>query len=702
MFEDSKWIACPKIKNEHGSFLFRKQFKCDKKIKSATLAVCGLGYGEYTINGKKVTDDVLTTPFTRFDRRVIYLTYDVTELVVQGSNTIGVFLGNGWYNDIGAAWNLEKATWRHHPKMILELKIEREDGEIIKINSDTTWKCCEGPITYNHVREGEIYDARLEQKLWNTNEFSDDSWENAVICPGPGGILEPMDMPPIRVVRTLNMTYLGNNVYDTGENISGWAKIKVKGKQGSVVELHYCEILTENGDIDNSHICKFISGDLKYCDKYILSGDGVEEWEPRFVYHGFRYVKVVNAPEDFEICARVVHTDLEIIGDFECSDDMLNKIHQAARRSTLTNFHSIPTDCPHREQLGWTADAHISAEQALMNYDMLKSYRKWLEDFKDVQRPSGQLPGIIPTSNWGYNWGNGPGWDSAIILIPWYVYEITQNASLICQMWDNMKLYMEYMKSMSEDYIVDFGLGDWNSPKNAKICPSAVTGTAYYYSNAKIMAKCAVMMNEDAAYYEDLAEKIKISFREKFLNRPELEKSQTFIACCIYQGLYNPEEIPEKAAKLAELVGDNDYRIDCGILGTKYIFSALADNGYSNVLYKMVTNPKMPSYAYWINNGMTTFCSSWDMTASRNHHMFSEVDMWLYKHIAGIKIKGGEITIRPCFIDEVKWVKAKHRDISVYYDMEKITVVVPKKCDVVLGNQVYKVEAGVHTFKIRR
>lgn len=696
MFHDAKWIGRPE--SDNGSFLFRKEFIIAEGLLSARLQVCGLGYGEYSLNGKRISDEVLSTPFTKFDSTVLYSGYDVTEYLLQGRNALGVFLGNGWYNDVGEVWNYDTATWRHHPKMILQLDLEYNDGTTFSLLSDSSWKCSDGPSVYNHVREGEIYDARLEQEGWNTPGFDDGSWAHATVCRGAGGILKPAELPPIRIIRVLTPRDLGGGVYDFGENISGWAKIKGSAPSGHEVSLHYSE-LYRNGDIDNEEITKFIKGELKHCDKYIFKGKGREVWEPRFSYHGFRYVKVENAPSDFEITACVLHTDLETIGEFECSDDMLNRIHEAARRSTLTNYHSIPTDCPHREQNGWTGDALLSCEQSLYNFNMISAYKKWLNDFKDVQRPNGQLPGIIPTSNWGYNWGSGPAWDSALIQIPWHVYEFTGDSSLILDMWENMKRYMGYLYSMQEDWMVDFGLGDWEAPVDTIPCPTKVTDTAYYYADAKIMEKCAKVLGEDPGPWEVLSENIRRAFRENLIKDGiVLGNCQTSLACGIYQGLYNPEEIPLAAEKLAELVKKNGYHIDCGILGTKYIFSALSENGYGEVAYQMVINPEYPSYAYWMKQGMTTLCESWEMKESCNHHMFSEVETWFYRHLAGIRIKNGRIIVKPCFIPGIDWVKAKHGDVSVSWNDTEITIETKYPGQYITGDQVDEFLPGIHKY----
>ena len=453
----------------------------------------------------------------------------------------------------------------------------------------------------------------------------------------------------------------------------------------------------DGSDIDNENINSFTRQQF-HTDKYILKGEGTEEWEPRFVYHGFRYVKAVNAPEDFEVEGCVVHTDLPSIGSFECSDEMLNKIHGATRLATLTNFMGLPTDCPHREQNGWTGDAQLSCQQALHNFDMVKAYKKWLNDFKDAQRPDGSLPAIIPTASW-YDWYIGPAWDGAIINIPWQIYQLTGDDSAIRQMWDNMKLYINYLDVVQDEGILYIGLTDWCAPEHTERCPNYVTSTADYSDLALTMSKCAVIMGEDPTPYKELSEKIKLAWRNKFLGDEELEKKQTCLACGIYFKMYTPDEIPQKAAKLAKLIEENSWHIDCGILGAKYIFSALDDNGYCDVLYKMVTEPSYPSYAYWINSGMTTLCEDWEMKNSLNHHMYGEVDHWFYRHIAGIRIDENGIVIKPNFLSALEWAKATHRDISVEWNKDSLTVTVPKEATVIIGGNSFEIEAGTHTFR---
>ncbi len=699
-FKNCKWIS----KNVgDNSLMLRKTFEAVDGVEKATLYCCGLGQAVYYINGSRVTDNVYVTHFTSYDKRVLYNVFDVTTLVTSGKNAIGVHLGNWYYNDCNAGWNRNTATWRAKPKLLLALYVQFKNGQECVIRTNSSWKACSGPLVFNNMLAGEIYDARLLHRGWNLADFDENEWESAEVCAGPGGILDYIDMPPVRVVRKILPEAIGGGVYDCGESISGRARVKVKGKSGDEIIIKYGEYIEADGSF-SERINMYAQTELKHTDKYILSGDGHEEYAPDFVYHGFRYVKISGNAKLREVSFEVIHNDFDTIGEFECSDEILNQIHAASVRSTLTNYLDIPTDCPHREQNGWTGDALVSCEQALMNFEIKDAYKKWLTDFKDVQRPNGQLPGIIPTSIWGYNWGSGPAWDSAIIMIPYQVYQSTGDKSLIALMWDNMKLYMEYLLSMEEDYIVDFGLGDWRPPYNEDLkCPVRVTSTAFFYADAVIMARCSRLMG-DADIYTELAEKVRESYRRHFLNDEAFFISQTFFACGIYYGLYNADEIPEAAHRLAQLVIENDYHIDCGILGTKYIFTALSENGYSDVLYKMITNPTCPSYAYWLGCGLKNLCEAWHLVDrygdldSLNHHMFSEVDNWFYKYVAGIRISEEGVVIKPCFIKALKWVKASHRGICVYWDNESLTVNTDTSARVVIDGREYDIEKGEHKF----
>lgn len=686
----------------NGSIYFRKTFDIKEEVESACLSVCTLGLGEYRINGCPVSDEVLCTPFTKYDARVIYNKYDVSHMLKMGENAIGIHAGNGFYNDNMSTWNDIMASWKDKPKTFALLEVTYKSGKSEIVKSDQSWKCIKGSAVYNHMRQGEQCDARLRQDGYDNVGFDDSEWENAVIANEPGGLLEITKMPPVRVIRTLEAVCLENGIYDFGENISGWAKIKVKGESGQEIRIIYDEELEKFRQIRGNTTCFAFAQREKMplCNEDVFICSGIEEeFRPSFCYHGFRYIKVENAPADFEITAEVVHTDLKCIGTFESSDEMLNKIHEASVRATLSNFVWHPTDCPHREQLPWTNDAQLSSEQVLMNFDAKDAYEKWMNDFKDAQRPNGQLPGIIPSAGWGYNWGHGPGFGCAVIIIPWNTYINTGSTDIIKNVWPNMVKYMEYLERMSDDYIVDFGLGDW-MPVTKPSCECAVIDTSYFYSDCVKMAHMAGVIGEDSDYWKDKAECIKNAWRKKFIGNPENEKFQTFFACAIYQGLLEDSEVYDFADKLAKLVKEADYHIDCGIFGTKFIFSALSDNGYADVVYKMVTNPTYPSYAYWINNGQTTLCESWDMQESCNHHMYSEVDHWLYRYVGGIKYSTDGIVINPVVLDDVGYVKAEHKGIVVVRQGNILDVSTPIELRIIAGGDDVMVKPGEYRFNI--
>lgn len=709
MFESARWISSPKDLwdvNE-AAIMLRKEIYVTENIKSATMNIVGLGYGIYAVNDKEVTSDVLTTPYTKFDKTVLYNVYDVTELLKKGENCISIMLGNGFYNQHHKdEWGFYASTWKDRPKAIMQLDVEYVSGIKTSFVTDSSWmSSMNGPVVYNQVRCGEIYDARKEQTGWRKTGFDASGWGAAKICRGAGGEFKENIYTNIAVCDTFECINKNDkNVYDFGINISGWVEITVKGEAGACVKLHYGERIKDNGEIDAEHINKYnLGGKVRHEDVYILKGEGEEVYHPVFNYHGFKYVyvEIEGNAELLDIKAKFVHTNFDIIGEFECSDEMLNKIHKATRVATLSNFLSIPTDCPHREQNGWTGDASVSAQQSLMNYDMTLAYRKWLSDIRDAQRPSGQIPAIVPSPNfWGYTDYSGPSWDSAFVNIAYQTYEYTGNKTILKENIEALKLHVEYINSLTDNYIVSTGLTDWCVPEGAEICPREITDTAFYYDEVLKVGKICQVLGEDGEYYFKLAEKIKNAFRERFVNDDCIgDGGQASYATAIYNGLLNEDEVKSAAKRLSELVIEKDYHIDCGILGAKFLFSALSENGYDDVLYKMVTNPTRPSYAYWINCGMTALCEDWEMRASLNHHMYSEVDHWLYKYLGGINLSPDGLVIKPHFIG-LKSLKVSHRDITVEYNENSIKIKSPVSFTLKLMGKTEKLEKGEYELSL--
>lgn len=686
----ARWIAADAgyvidLEVQPAPFL-RRQITLDRDVVSATAYVCGLGYYELRINGQKAGDSVLTPAFTKYDRTVLYDTIDVTGLLGRGENAIGVILGNGWYNCFTEeVWMFAEAPWRHRPKLLFQLHIELADGTSLVVGSDTGWRVTTGPIIFDGLRNGEHYDARKELSGWDMPGYDDSSWKHASVIAPPGGDLRSSQMPPIRVTGTIRPVEVrevspGTFVYDLGQNISGWARIRAEGPAGTEIVLRYGERLAEDGSLDQAPIARFVRTGEFQTDRYTMKGEGIETWEPRFTYHGFRYVEITGFPGTptlDNLVGRVVHTDFDQRGVFECSNETLSSIQRCVRWSTLTNYHGIPTDCPHREKNGWTGDAQFSAEQTLLNFNPATAYAKWMRDFRDVQRPSGQLPGIVPTGGWGYNWGSGPAWDSAIVLIPWYVYLYTGDRTVIEEMYDSIRLYVDYMTQMAVGQIVEFGLGDWCPPYEGDPdhprCPTAVTDTAYYYTNALLLSKMARLTGryDDELKYAKLAEDVKKAFRDRFVNSSTgvVEGNcQTSMACALYQGLASDDDRELVFKRLVEQVELRKRHMDCGTLGAKYIMHVLTDNGRADLAYDIATQRSYPGWGYWIEQGATTLWESWSGDSSLNHHMFSDVSAWFYKGLAGInpveEAPGFKhVVIRPNPVSGLGWVRAAHESM---------------------------------------
>jgi len=660
--------------------LFRKSFIFSKQPRQARIYICGLGYYELRLNGAKVGDHVLDPAFTRYDRRVLYVTYDVTDQLAKGSNALGVILGNGWYNmHTRAVWNFDQAPWRDRPVLLCQLEVTFDDGSQRTIASDGTWRVSTGPIVFDSIRNGETYDARLEKEGWDTAECRDENWPLAAVDAGPQGTLSAQMMPPIKVTQTLEPVKLtepkdGVYVFDMGQNLAGRARLKVSGPAGTRIAMKYAERLHKNGTIDQQEIGQHIKSGEAQTDTYILKGEGTEVWEPRFVYHGFQYVQVTGLPKKPSLetlCARVAHTAFDRAGTFACSNELFNRIQTNTLWSYVSNFHGYPTDCPHREKNGWTGDAHLAAETGLYNFHSASAYAKWMDDLKDEQRDSGELPGIVPTSGWGYHWGNGPAWDSAYVLIPWYLYQYRGDTRILAEHYERLKRYVDYLTSKAEDHIVSIGLGDW-APAKSKT-PEKVTSTGYYYCDALIVSKTAGLLgkSDDARKYGELALRIRDAFNRAFYNAQTGlydGGTQTAMSCALYHGLVPPGEQPKVVGNLVEMIEKNDGHLDAGILGTKYLIDALTAHGRADVVYRMATQTTYPSWGRWLEEGATTLWEQWDGKASRNHIMFGHVSAWFYQTLAGIRLGDDtvafkHIVIRPQLLGDVEWVRAEHESM---------------------------------------
>lgn len=677
-----KWIGRTEDTVYQPAPMLRKAFALRGRVARARIYLCGLGYYDLTVNGRRVGTQRLDPAFTRYDRRVLYVTHDVTELLRNGPNAVGVILGTGWYNGhTRAVWKFHEAPWRKSPRLLFQMQVDYTDGRRQVIVSDETWTVTTGPIVFDSIYGGETYDARLEKPGWDTAGADDRGWEKARVLDPPGGRLTAQVMPPIRVGKTLRATRIteprpGVFLVDFGQNLAGVAEITGSAPAGTRVQWRYGERLAPDGTLDTRDIEQHIKSQGRdqafQTDTYIFKGLGVERWQARFTYHGFQYLEVTGlrpGPDTFR--AQFLHSDIPRTGTFSCSDERLNRIQEAAIWAYLSNLQGYPTDCPHREKNGWTGDAHLAAEQANFNFLPVTVQAKWINDLGDEQRPSGMLPGIVPTSGWGYDWGNGPAWDSAYLLLPHYARIYFGDTAMFRRHYEGMRRYVDYLTSQAKDGIVEIGLNDWAPWKTQTAAP--ITSTAYYYVDTRILAQAARFLGHaaDAARYDRLADDIRRAFRDRFFDaaRGTYDNgSQTALAAALYQGLVADEDRSRVLTNLVAAVQSGGGHVDTGILGAKYLLNALLEQGRPDIAYQVVTHRGQPGWIWWLDQGATTLWEQWNGTESRNHIMFGDVSAWFYKAIAGIRpdpqapgFKHFDIIPHP--LGDLTWARAEYDSV---------------------------------------
>jgi alpha-L-rhamnosidase len=670
-WEGCHFIGNPSI-DEMASPFFRRKILLPAEVVSAAAFLCGVGYHELYINGVKAGDSFLTPAQSIYDKTVYYTTYDIGSLLTAGENTFYVLLGNGLYNCGIKTWNYEKAPWRDRPKLLLYADILLRKGQRIRLCSDSSFETGESAITYNTLYGGETQDYTRADSVTG----------NAVVVKSPGGVLRPFPEPHVKEhpgYRPLKPAESGplpagqKVLFDFAQNMAGWAHVDASAAGRTRFTLRYGEALDASGGLDTTRIASFAEGGRFQTDEYILDASHpIRDGRPHFTYHGFRYVELKVEEGEllaFDIRALSLYSDLRRIGNFGSSHDYVNRIYRAGQMASLSNLVNIPTDCPHREKNGWTGDAALSAEQMCLNLDMRELYRRWLWDIRDAQRPSGQLPGIVPTGGWGFKWGSGPVWDSVLFELPLAVYTCYGDSSLLLENREAMKRYLDFCASMAEDGVVDFGLGDWCPPTGGAaghLCPTAVSDTASYYKLVKIMALVSEIAGERAgrAYYEGLAAQIKDAFNRRFVEPGSglvTGNCQTGQAMALCLGLVEGAAAVKVLDRLCALVEQNNRHLDFGILGARYVFEALSLYGQGQMAMDMILREGFPSYRHWIDMGITTMAETWNRTSSDNHHMFSDVCRWFIRYVAGlgkVDFQGRTITFIPDFLSPLEHAEA--------------------------------------------
>jgi alpha-L-rhamnosidase len=700
----TSWIGSPDTTIE--APLFRKEFKIEKKIDKAFAFVSAGGFYELFINGKKAGDHLLDPEVTNYSKRVLYSTYDVTALLRVGSNATGIILGNGAYRFSKFPGRFVYNTRNEGaPRTMMQINIIFKDGSTQTVVTDGSWKFEPSPITYNCLSAGEDYDARLEKKEWSSPGFRDSDWKNAIVVKEPGGILRSQLIPAIKVIMTIKPVASTNpapgvTLYDLGQNIPGWWRLTVKGKAGLKIRIQAAEQLNDSlfakpleaGD----HLSKNQQYQKGMWTDYILKGEGTEIYEPRFFYTGFRYMEVTaDKPEDLKslsIEGRVVHTALERNGAFETSDSLINRIHRATIWSQIGNTVSYPTDCPQREKGGYTGDGQLIAETSMHDFQMAAFYTKWLNDMQDSQEDNGRIPNTAPTLVGGM--GGGIAWGSAYILLPWWMYQYYNDTRVMEEHYKTMKLYIEYLHNLArtdkdpkEKYIINdfmtywYSLGEWCAPGKKNDCPNhPVVNTCYYYFDVKIMSQIAEALGhkDDAGKYMALADTIKTEFKKKFFNPATNlfgtdSTYQTYQLLALATGI-SPEE---KRKEIFKTITDDisikrQGHLYTGIIGTKYLWPVLVQNGRADLAFSITKTDTYPSYGYWIKKGETTLIEEWSGKNSHNHEMFGTIDEFFYKYLAGINsptdnttsIGYKHININPYIPDNLSFANASINTVA--------------------------------------
>ena len=627
------------------SVLLRKSFPVKKQVLSARLFVTGLGFYVVSVNGQRVGDHVLSPAKTPYHKYVLYDTYDVIPMLKKGENTLGIHLGNGWFNPYKKWWDDYRMQWFGYKKAIAQLVIKYSDGSADTIVTDKSWKKHLGPVLFNCVYDGEVYDANAQIPGWDSPVFDDSAWQNAVEMRPPCDKLVSSTIPPIRVIDTLECVnntkpVKGVKVFDLGQNFAGWVKVKLKGTKGTKITIRFSEELKKDGTLDltcNEH--------ARATAEYVLKGGGTETYEPQFTYFGFQYAEVTSdgeMPEILSLKGCVVHSDNEQTGEFRCSYPLINKMHHATVWSQKSNMIGYPMDCPQRdERLGWMGDAQVTAEEALFNFDMALFYKNWFRGIRENQNgKTGDIPIISPHP---YIRDEGIEWSSSYFTMVWQFYIFYGDKQVLAENYHAMKRYMGFLKKLAKNNILPSGwIGDWGSMvKGWKEGEPVSIPTAYYFYNALIMSKIAALLGfgDDHKIYGHLAQEIKESYNKNFFDEKTKDYndgSQMANAFPLFLGL-----VPERYEKdvLGNLIADireNDMHLTTGVLGTKYLFEALLRYDRNDIAWKLATQTTYPSWAEMMKK-YNTMCEFWTLKQSHNHVMMGSVDSWFYKALAGIR-----------------------------------------------------------------
>ena len=700
-----KWITSS---NEKGKPmpLFRKSFFLTDKKANAIIHIAGLGYYELYVNGKKVGDHVLDPGQTNYDDYTFYVTYDVSKYLQKGENVIGVMLGDGWYNQ-DKVWG-GKFTYG---KPTFWCQMDVFDKPFQQIVSDDSWKFTDGPILSSNLYAGEVYDARKEVRNWASALPSLKGWQQVLSTKNYPTVIIPQNIPPIKKMDELPTqrfykTAKGTYIFDLGQNFAGWNKLKLNAPKGTEITLTMGEEVFPDGTLNTATTGVFATG-VEQIEKYIAKGEGIEVWEPKFTYHGFRYVEVkglTNIPSKETITGIVLYTAVPKAGSFSCSNPQINKLHQLSYWTLISNLHSIPTDCPHREKCGWLGDAHAMGPTTIYNFDMQNFWLKYLDDihssaklatktifhlgknkffrngFKEagipfMVAPGKRLPGAA-----------SPDWGTAIVQLPWFLYKYYGNEQAIEKFYPDMQQWVNYVGGLAKNHIVTEGLGDWCPPGDIENidCPISVSSTAFHYHDLTIMQKVAGILGnkQDSIVYADSAKLVKQAFIKEFYNyQTNSYGSHTANSMALDFGLY-PDGKNELVADAMRKSSVEQFKgfMYAGIFGLQRIFDQLASNGQAQTAYNILDKKgdysfelmwkKYDATTLWEVLPIDTLQQKVEKTARRshNHPMQAGFDAWFFYGIAGINpdlIAPGfkKIILKPQLTEQLDWAKGSYHSV---------------------------------------
>jgi len=662
------------------SIILRRSFKPWKTIKKAELRICGLGFYELTINNKKVGDAEFAPLWSDYDKSIFYNLYDVTSYLQLGDNEIRVLLGNGFYNEQGGRYHKLRISFGP-PTLKFFLYVIYEDGMRERLLSDENWEWTPSPIVFNSIYGGEDYDARIEPI----------DWKPVVIQEAPKGLLRKQIAKPVKIMeqfpvkKTLRKDSL--MVLDMGQNLAGYPEITVSGKPGQYLKITPAETLTPEG------LCNQKQTGRPHYYTYILKGEGKETWHPRFSYYSYRYLQIegdIKVLKDIKSC--FIYNSAQRIGEFECSNPLINDTHKLIDRAIRSNWQAVWTDCPAREKLGWLEQDWLNGEALVYNYDAQSMIEQTMQNIVDAQHEDGSMPEIAPeytqfTGSWAKPFQESPEWGGAIIALPMLYWQHYGELSLAREYYEPMKRYINYLASQDSAYILKMGLGDWYDygPGRAGFSqntPMPLVATAHYYQWMCYMYVLAKQLGKrDEAYaFNQRAENIRQAFNREFYDAKRKTYgtgSQCSLALPLYLKLVPEKDYQAVLQNLIKDIHQHGDRLTTGDVGNRYLFYTLAKNGHRELLYKMLNHYDVPGYGYQIKKGQTTLTEQWnpDHGASMNHFMMAHIENLLIPDLLGIQRNGDLIEIAPHPVGDLTWCKGStmsaHGKVSVSWKIKK-------------------------------